>query len=75
MVGTNRNGCNAFFVRDDLLNGKMTALTAEQAFLPSKIRQSRDRQGNLSYLAGDDRLQEMSGLAVVNVETGVTEAL
>ncbi|HMH28198.1 MAG TPA: hypothetical protein VK580_06415 [Steroidobacteraceae bacterium] len=75
LVGTNSSGCNAFFVRDDLLNEKVKVLTAEQAFLPSTIRQSRDKQGNLSYLTGDDRLKEIRGLAVVNVETGAIEEL
>jgi hypothetical protein len=75
LVGTNSSGCNAFFVRNDLLNEKVKVLTAEQAFLPSKIRQSRDKQGNLSHLAGDDRLKEIRGLAVVNVETEVVEEL
>ena len=75
LVGTNSSGCNAFFVRDDLLNGKIKVLTAEQAYLPSKIRQSRDKRGNLSYRKGDDRLKEMRGLAVVNVETEATEVL
>jgi hypothetical protein len=75
LVGTNSNGCNAFFVRNDLVNEKIKVLTAEQAFLPSKIRQSRDKQGNLSYLAGNDGLKEIKGLPVVNVETGVIEEL
>jgi hypothetical protein len=75
LVGTNSSGCNAFFVRDDLLNGKVQVLTAEQAFRPSKIRQSRDKQGNLSYCAGNDRLKEISGLRVVNVETEAIEEL
>jgi hypothetical protein len=75
LVGTNSNGCNAFFVRNDLVNEKIKVLTTEQAFLPSKIRQSRDKQGNLSYLAGNDALKELRGLPVVNVETGAIEAL
>ena len=75
LVGTNSNGCNAFFVRDDLLNEKVKVLTAEQAFSPSKIRQSRDKQGNLSYRAGCDRLKEIRGLAVLNVETEAIEEL
>jgi hypothetical protein len=75
LVGTNSNGCNAFFVRNDLVNEKIAVLTAEQAFLPSKIRQGRDKQGNLSYLAGNDGLKEIRGLPVINVETGAIEAL
>jgi hypothetical protein len=75
LVGTNSAGCNAFFVRNDLLNEKIEVLTAEQAFLPSKIRQSRNRRGILSYLAGNDRLKEIKGLPVVNVETDGIEEL
>jgi hypothetical protein len=75
LVGTNSSGCNAFFVRDDLLNERVKVLTAEQAFVPSKIRQSRDKHGNLSHLAGGDRLKEIRGLTVVNVETEAVEEL
>jgi hypothetical protein len=75
LVGTNSSACNAFFVRDDLLNEKVRVLTAEQAFLPSTIRQSRDKQGNLSYLGGEDRLRAIRGLRVVNVETEGMEEL
>jgi hypothetical protein len=75
LVGTNSSGCNAFFVRDDLLNEKVKVLTAEQVFSPSTIRQSRDRQGKLSYLAGKDRLEAIRGLHVVNIETGAREEL
>jgi hypothetical protein len=75
LVGTNSSACNAFFVRDDLLNEKVQVLTAEQAYLPSTIQQSRDRQGKLSYLAGNDRLEAIRGLPVVNVQTGEREEL
>ena len=75
LVGTNSSACNAFFVRDDLLNEKVKVLTAEKAFSPSTIRQSRDKQGNLSYLAGADRLKAIRGLRVVNVETEGMEEL
>jgi hypothetical protein len=75
LIGTNSSGCNAFFVRDDLLNERVKVLTAEQASLSSTIRQSRDKQGKLSYLAGDDRLKAIKGLPVVNVETGALEEM
>ncbi len=75
LIGTNSSGCNAFFVRDDLLHGKLPALTAEQAYLTSKIRQSKDKRGSLSFLTGNDGLKELRGLAVVNVETGAIEEL
>jgi hypothetical protein len=75
LVGTNSSGCNAFFVRNDLLNEKLKVLTAEEAYLPSTIRQSRDKHGNLSYLAGDNKVKAIRGLRVVNVETEAIEEL
>jgi hypothetical protein len=75
LVGSNTSGCNAFFVRNDLLNEKVKVLTAEQAFFSSTIRQSRNKNGNLSYLGGADRLKAIRGLRVVNVETEAIEEL
>jgi hypothetical protein len=75
LVGTNSNGANAFFVRQDLMNDKLRALTTEQAFTPSLFRESRDAQGRLTYFTGEDRLKVIKGLPVVNVETGLEEPL
>jgi hypothetical protein len=69
------NTANAFYVRNDLLNDRVEVVTPEQVYFPSKERQSRDPQGNPTYLAGDDRLAILKGMPVVNVETGQTETL
>lgn len=73
LVGVNL--ANAFYVRNDLLNERLEVVTPEQVFFPSKERQSRDQQGNPTFLAGDDRLKVLRGMPVVNVETGVPETL
>jgi hypothetical protein len=73
LVGINL--VNAFFVRNDLLNDRLEVVTPEQVFFPSKERQSRDQQGNPTFLAGDDRLKVLRGMPVVNVETGLLETL
>ena len=75
LVGTCSSGGNAFFVRDDILNENLQALTAEQAYMPSNFRESRGKEGNLSLVAGDARLELIRGMAVLNVETGITETL
>jgi hypothetical protein len=75
LVGTNMAGTNAFFVRTDLLNDKVQRQTVAQAYQPPNVRESRDLSGNLSFLAGEDRLNEIRGLPVLNVETGELEAL
>ncbi len=73
LVGINL--ANAFYVRNDLLNDRLEVVTPEQVYFPSKERQSRDPQGNPTFLAGDDRLKILKGMPVVNVETGLTETL
>jgi len=54
-VGTNRNGCNAFFVRNDL-SSSITNAIAEVKSYPSLFCESRDEKGTLTYMRGDDRL-------------------
>ncbi len=75
LVGTNSAGTNAFYVRNDLLDERLTVHTAEQAFVPSRIRDSRDAQGQLSYVSGAARLELIRGLPVYNVDTHSIEAL
>jgi hypothetical protein len=76
LIGTNSSGINAFFVRNDqLANCPFRPLTPEEAFVPSNVRESRDRDGSLTYLSGDDRLVAIRGLPVVNVKTGEHELL
>lgn len=75
LVGTSSTGVNAFFVRNDLMNGSLQAHTAQSAFTMSRAREGRDRQGKLSLLGGDDRIKAIRGLPVYNVETHQTEAL
>jgi hypothetical protein len=75
LVGTNTAGANAFFVRDDLLNGQLEVLCVEKAFSMSKFRSSRDEAGGLSYVSGNDRIALIKGLPVFNVVTNLVEAL
>lgn len=61
LVGSNSEGNNIFFVRDDVL-GDMPAYTPEQAYVKSKFRISRSRTGELSFLdfeAGLKVIQDM----------------
>jgi hypothetical protein len=75
LVGTNSAGNNGFFVRNDLVTGKLLALDAETGFTPSRFRESRDSKGSLSYVSGEARLTLIQGLPVLNVETNCTEKL
>jgi hypothetical protein len=75
LIGTNSAGSNAFYVRNDLLTERVEVLSAPEIFIPSKIRDSRNLDGVLTYVGGSDRLKLIQGLPVVNVETGKSEAL
>lgn len=75
LVGTNSAGCNAFFVRRDLLNERIRERPLVEAFTDSKYRESRDTAGRLDFLSGAARLKAIAGLPVVNVETGAIEKL
>jgi hypothetical protein len=75
LVGTNIAACNAFFVRDDLVNDRLQILTAEEAFSPSKARESRNKQGVPTYASGGDRIKLIRGMPIVNVETNEIETL
>jgi hypothetical protein len=75
LVGTNSAGVNAFFVRDNLMNGSLRALSAEEGYTASVARESRDRSGELTHISGTARLEAIRGLPVINVETGAQEVL
>jgi hypothetical protein len=68
-VGTNANGINAFFVKNDLAAPLLQLIEAPKAF-PSRHRDSRDQQGRLSFTAGLARLALIRDMLVVDVESG-----
>lgn len=70
-VGSNRAGNNAFFVRADR-RGDLPALAARDGWVASRFRESRDVEGRLTFLSGDERLRAIADLPLVDVETGVT---
>lgn len=70
-VGCNSAGNNAYFVRQDRL-GPLQSLSAEQGYVESRFRESRDVDGKLTFLAGAARKQAIAHLEVVDVESGKT---
>lgn len=66
LVGSNSAGNNAFFVRRDCLSG-LKEVSAEQAYVESRFRESRDSNGNLTYLSGAARLAAIADLPVYDV--------
>jgi hypothetical protein len=68
-VGSNSAGVNAFFVRRDLLRA-LKPLTPAEGYVESRFRDSRDANGELSYLSGRDRLRAIADLPMVEHSSG-----
>lgn len=59
-VGCNSFGVNAFFVRTDLLNDRVTTLSIEDGYVAGQFREARDAHGRLAYM---DSAEEQKILA------------
>lgn len=66
-VGSNSNGNNAYFVRRDRL-GSVKPVPLETGFVVSRVRDSRDQRGALSYVGGEARLKLILELEVWDLE-------
>lgn len=67
-VGCNTAGNNAFFVRRDLLPEGLHEMTAEEGFVAGKFRESRDREGKLSFLTSEEEAQLLLSLPLVHLD-------
>ena len=74
LVGSNKVGNNIFFVRRDRL-GRLKPLSTEEAYVESRFRDSRDAQGNLNFLGGARRYEEIKNLPLVEVTSAHTTTL
>jgi len=73
LVGTNRAGNNAFFCQTGQLNQiPLPPIDTSdlKPFVDWRVRESRDTLGNLSYLAGADRIRAIVDLRLIDVTTG-----
>jgi len=73
-AGTNSNGNNAHFIRKDKV-GNLPSIGIQIGYTESRFRESRDRQGNLTYLSGSDRLRMIKDMKVYNVESDTLETI
>jgi hypothetical protein len=70
-VGSNSQGINAYFVRKDKL-GSIPAVSAENGYVLSRIRESKDEKGKLTFVSGIERLRLIENMAVYDIERDVT---
>ncbi|GAB4036908.1 hypothetical protein [Spirosoma jeollabukense] len=73
-VGCNQAGNNAYFVKNYLL-GELKALSPREGYVKAKFRESRDQNGKLTFLTEKERLKTITGLPVVNTQTGILETI
>jgi hypothetical protein len=74
LVGSNSFGSNAFFVRNDVASAAMDLIQDVEVY-PSACRDSRNEQGQLTYVGGLSRLALIQDTQVVDVESGETVRL
>lgn len=67
-VGSNSAGNNAYFVKQNKV-GNLKTLTSEEGYVESHTRESRDKDGNLNFLSGKNRLKEIENCMVIDVTT------
>jgi hypothetical protein len=72
-IGCNSAGNNAYFIREEHFNDNFRTISLEEGFVTSKYRESRNGQGELTYLAGTERAKEIAGLTVFNTVTRTEE--
>ena len=73
-IGTNTNGVNAFFVRDDLAAPIIGSIAEIRAWAP-RHRDSRDLHGDLDFVRGLARFALIADMPVVDLLTGRLVAL
>ena len=70
-LGTNLQKMNAFFISNEYSKSEffkdIDVLNLEN-YVDSNIRDSRDKNYNLNYLSGDNKLKEIEDCEVINLE-------
>jgi hypothetical protein len=66
LVGCNSGGNNAYFIRNDRI-GNLPLLEPGEAFVDARWRDSRDKDGKLTYLSGQERFQAIADLEVYDL--------
>jgi len=66
-AGCNSAGNNAYFIREDKI-GNLVPSSLERGYVRSKFRESRDRQGNLTFHGDDQRIRIIEECEVYDLE-------
>ena len=66
-VGCESFGVNAFFVRRDLMTGRLREVSIEEGYRRGTFRAARDARGRLAYLTAEEEAAILADLPVVDV--------
>lgn len=66
LVGSNSNGNNAYFIRNDKLRG-IRKVTVDEAYVQCNFRQNRDKNGSFTFIDDLKMIKECSELTVIDV--------
>ena len=69
-VGSNSTGSNAFFVRKDLQHG-LRIFSAVEGYIESKVRESRNELGALTFLTGNKCLQIIRDMSIHDIDRDI----
>lgn len=73
-MGSNSAGNNAFFVRKDCISSDKIPRNAN-VFVESKYRESRNKNGELTYKRGRERLKCIEEMQLVDLRTGRLDSI
>lgn len=68
-IGCNSAGNNAYFIRKDKMNERVKSVSLESGYVKSKYRESRDKNGNLTYATRKERAEILKGLPVYDIDS------
>jgi hypothetical protein len=68
-VGANSAGNNAYFIRKDKI-GTIRPCSVQDGYVKSRYRESRDTDGNLSFLSEETQLKVIEDMPVYDLEKG-----
>jgi hypothetical protein len=73
-IGSNSNGNNAYFVRNDKLK-QLEIKSTNEGYVFSEFSESRDENGSLTFLRKEKRLALLTGMEVYNTRTNLIEKI
>ncbi len=71
LVGSNSNGVNAFFVRNDLV-GSLPVMTPREAYMKAHFRNSQNREGSRTFLGAEEGIKLIADMPLYDVESDLT---